>query len=81
MTQKPHPSADECIHRLGLAISAGRICRGDWGYDFVASILKQSKRPGWVPSSMQLSTMRAFLAGLSVPDANPLIDEADNAAA
>ena len=71
------PSADECVTRLGLAIGAGRICRDDWGHDFATSIVEQSKRSGWVPSAMQLSTMRAFLAGLSVPDADPLIDEAN----
>ncbi len=73
------PSADECVKRLGLAIGAGRICRDDWGYRFATSIVEQSGHPGWTPSAMQVSTMRAFLAGLSVPDA--LIDEADNAAA
>ncbi len=78
MTRKPHqPGADECVKRLGLAIGAGRISRDDWGYSFATSIVEQSKRPGWVPSGMQLSTMRAFLAGLSVPDADPLIDEAN----
>ena len=80
MTRKPHqPSADECVYRLGRALRMGRISRDDWGYRFATSIVEQSKRPGWAPSAMQLSTMRAFLAGLSVPDA--IIDEADNAAA
>ncbi len=73
MTRKPHqPSADECVRRLGLAISAGRICRGDWGHRFAISIIEQSKCLGWTPSAIQLSTMRAFLAGLSVPDAESL---------
>ena len=80
MTQKPPQiSANECVKRLGLAIGAGRISRDDWGYRFATSIVEQSKRPGWAPSAMQLSTMRAFLAGLSVPDA--IIDEADHDAA
>ncbi len=73
------PGADECVYRLGRALRMGRIVRDDWGYRFVTSIVEQSKCPGWTPTAMQLSTMRAFLAGLSVPDA--LIDEADNAAA
>ncbi len=72
-------SASECVKRLGRAIGAGRISRDDWGYRFAASIVEQSKRPGWTSSAMQLATMRAFLAGLSTPDA--IIDEADNAAA
>ncbi len=80
MTRNPHqPGADECTSRLGRALRMGRISRGDWGHDFATSIVEQSKCAGWTPSAMQLSTMRAFLAGLSVPDA--LIDEADNAAA
>ena len=71
------PDADECILLLGHAFSMGRIDANNWAFSFVRSIVRQSERPGWVPSPRQLSSMRALVEGLAEPDDGLLIDEGD----
>ena len=80
--RQPPPGADECCWRLGRALRMGRISRDDWGFDFTRSILRHSKRRGWIPSPKQLYAMRNLVAELAEPDAGPLIDDGgDDAAA
>ena len=69
------PGADECIYRLGRALRMGRIGRDSWGFDFTRSILRHSKRRGWIPSPKQLYAMRNLVAELTEPDTGPLIDD------
>ena len=77
---------DELLWRLGDALRTGRL--DGWERDFAKSLLGQAKRgrSRWNPSAKQLATARRILDGLAYPaenlnDGNPLIDEADDAAA
>ena len=68
------PGPDECCYRLGRALKAGRIEPGSWGFDFIRSILRHNKRPGWVPTPKQLYNIRRLVAELTEP-ADDLIDD------
>ena len=71
------PCADECVYRLGRALRAGRLEPDSWGFNFVRSVLKHSKRPAWVPSPKQLGAMRRLVTELAEPDED-LIDGGDD---
>ena len=68
---------DELVWKLGQRLRAGRISRDDWGFDFSRSILRHSKRRGWIPSPKQLYAMRNLVAELAEPDTGPVIDDGD----
>ncbi len=75
------PGADECCWRLGRALRMGRISRDDWGFDFTRSILRHSKRRGWIPSPKQLYATRNLVAELAERDEALIDDGGDDAAA
>ena len=71
------PGIDECVWRLGRALRMGRLSRDDWSFNFVRSVLRHSKRPGWVPTPKQLHAMRRLITELAAPD-EALIDGGDD---
>ena len=69
---------DELVWKLGQRLRAGKISRDDWGHNFVRSILRHNKRPGWVPTPKQLYSMRRLVAELAAPNEDLIDDGGDN---
>jgi hypothetical protein len=75
------PGADECCYRLSLALRKTRFEPGSFGFNFTRSILRHSKRRGWVPTRKQVYTMRRLVAELAEPIEDLIDDGGDDEAA
>lgn len=58
-------SLDELIYHMR---TVARTTDSDWERSFAASVLKQSKRHKWKPSTKQIRIMRDLVEGLFSPD-------------
>lgn len=68
--RKPFQADDEVDRLIYHMPTVARLATDEWSKNFAKSVIGQSRRRGWTPSTKQLSVMHGLVNDLFAPDSD-----------